>query len=45
MATEQWTIRVEPKLDKKVRREAQRQDMSLNAYVLWVLEHHLEPAK
>jgi|HubBroStandDraft_6_1064221.scaffolds.fasta_scaffold242811_2 predicted HicB family RNase H-like nuclease len=41
MATEQWTLRVPPKLDKLTRRAAARRELSLNAYVVWVLEAHL----
>ena len=45
MATEQWTLRVEPTLDKKVRQEARRADMSLNAYVVSVLQEQIDRVK
>ena len=40
MATEQWTLRVDPRLDKDVRKSAQREGLSLTAYVISVLRQH-----
>jgi predicted HicB family RNase H-like nuclease len=45
MATETIYLRVDPKLHKKVVQAATRNDMSLNAYVVWALEQHLELAE